>query len=158
MALIALLVLPGAAALLSSPRAACAQVLAFKSAGAPRHLAVRADDSSPFTPEELAALELASVSLAPCGAKINGLSQKPETLFANIRAPDGIPDPETGRLPNTIDRDPDEETWVAVRLAFPVLAERSDDELNEAARPIRMVKVTLDEAKQRAEDSEKARK
>jgi len=45
-----------------------------------------------------------------------------------------------------------------VRLAFPVLAERSDDELNEAVRPIRMVKVTLDDAKQMAEDSEKARK
>ena len=158
MALLAFFVLPGAAALLTSPRAACARVLAPKSAVAPRHPAVRADDSSAFTPEELAALEAASVSLGPCGSKINVLSQKPETLFANIRAPDGIPDPETGRLPNMIDRNPDEETWAAVRLAFPVLAERSDDELNQAVRPIRMVKVTLEEAKQRAEDEEKARK
>ena len=78
--------------------------------------------------------------------------------IANIRAPDGVPDPETGRLPNMIDRNPDEETWAAVRLAFPVLAERSDDELNQAVRPIRMVKVTLEEAKQRAEDEEKASK
>ena len=155
MALLALFVLPGAAALLTSPRAACARVLAPKSAVAPRHPAVRAEDSSAFTPEELAALEAASVSLGPCGSKINVLSQKPETLFANIRAPDGVPDPETGRLPNMIDRNPDEETWAAVRLAFPVLAERSDDELNEAVRPIRMVKVTLEEAKQRAEDEEK---
>ena len=155
MALLAFFVLPGAAGLLTSPRAACARVLAPKSAVAPRHPAVRADDSSAFTPEELAALEAASVSLGPCGSKINVLSQKPETLFANIRAPDGVPDPETGRLPNMIDRNPDEETWAAVRLAFPVLAERSDDELNEAVRPIRMVKVTLEEAKQRAEDEEK---
>ena len=155
MALLAVFVLPGAAALLTSPRAASPS-LALKSAAAPRHPAVRADDSSAFTPEELAALEAASVSLGPCGSKINVLSQKPETLFANIRAPDGVPDPETGRLPNMIDRNPDEETWAAVRLAFPVLAERSDDELNEAVRPIRMVKVTLDEAKQRAEDEEKA--
>ena len=159
MALLALFVLPGAAALLTSPRAACAQVLAPKSAAAPRHPAVRADDdSSAFTPEELAALEAASVSLGPCGSKINVLSRKPETLFANIRAPDGVPDPETGRLPNMIDRNPDEETWAAVRLAFPVLAERSDDELNQAVRPIRMVKVTLEEAKQRAEAEEKASK
>lgn len=158
MALLALFVLPGAAALLTSPRAASPSLALIKSTAAPRHPAVYADDSSAFTPEELAALEAASVSLAPCGAKVNALSQKPETLFANIRAPDGIPDPETGRLPNMIDRDPDEETWAAVRLAFPVLAGRSDDELNEAVRPIRMVKVTLDEAKQRAEDEEKARK
>ena len=122
MALLAVFVLHGAAALLTSPRAACAQVLAPKSAAALRHPAVRADDSSAFTPEELAALEAASVSLGPCGSKINVLSQKPETLFANIRAPDGVPDPETGRLPNMIDRNPDEETWAAVRLAFPVLA------------------------------------
>ena len=83
---------------------------------------------------------------------MNTLSQKPETLFANIRAPNGVPDPETGRMPNMIDRNPDEETWSAVRAAWPVLASRSDEELNGAVRPIRMVKVSLDEAKQRAEE------
>ena len=107
-----------------------------------------------FTAEELAALEAASVSLGPCGEKINALSQKPETLFANIRAPDGVPDPETGRAPNMIDRPVDEETWAAVRAGWPVLASRSDAELNAAVRPIRMVKVSLDDAKQRAEDEE----
>lgn len=152
--MLSLLVLP-AAALLTSPRAASPS-LAPKSCFtvAPRHPAVRADESSVFTAEELAALEAASVSLGPCGEKINGLSQKPETLFANIRAPDGIPDPESGRMPNMIDRDPDEETWTAVRAAFPVLAPRSDAELNAAVRPIRMVKVSLADAKQRAEDEE----
>ena len=153
----ALLVLP-AAALLTSPRAASRGLsLAPKSSCftvAPRHPAVRADESSVFTAEELAALEAASVSLGPCGEKINALSQKPETLFANIRAPDGVPDPETGRAPNMIDRPVDEETWAAVRAGWPVLASRSDAELNAAVRPIRMVKVSLDDAKQRAEDEE----
>ena len=152
----ALLTSPRAAALLTSPRAASPSLAPKSScfAVAPRHPAVRADESSVFTAEELAALEAASVSLGPCGEKINGLSQKPETLFANIRAPDGVPDPETGRMPNMIDRNPDEETWAAVRAAWPVLAPRSDTELNAAVRPIRMVGVSLADAKQRAEDEE----
>ena len=79
---------------------------------------------------------------------------KPETFFANIRVPNGVPDPATGRTPNMIDRNPDEETWEAVRAKWPVLASRSDDELNEAARPIRAVKVTLDEAKAKAEGAD----
>ena len=156
--MLALLVLP-AAALLTSPRAASPSLAPKSScfAVAPRHPAVRADESSVFTAEELAALEAASVSLGPCGEKINGLSQKPETLFANIRAPDGVPDLETGRMPNMIDRNPDEETWAAVRAAWPVLAPRSDAELNAAVRPIRMVKVSLADAKQRAEEEEEGK-
>ena len=143
------LLLP-AAALLTSPRAVA------RFTAAPRHPAVCADENSSvggaFTAEELEALEAASVSLEACGEKINTLSQKPETFFANIRAPNGVPDPETSRTPNMIDRDPDEGTWAAVRAAWPVLAPRSDEELNSAVRPIRMVKVSLDEAKQRAEE------
>lgn len=149
---LASLLLP-AAALLTSPRGSLCTVAPRSTVATPRHPAVRAvESSSLFSAEELTALEAASVSLEACGEKMNTLSQKPETLFANIRAPNGVPDPETGRMPNMIDRNPDEETWSAVRAAWPVLASRSDEELNGAVRPIRMVKVSLDEAKQRAEE------
>ena len=71
---------------------------------------------------------------------------KPETFFANIRSPDGVPN-EAGRVPDLMDRDPDAATWDAVRRTWNVLASRSDDELNDAVRPIRAQKVSLDEAK-----------
>ena len=60
--MLALLVLP-AAALLTSPRAASPSLAPKSScfAVAPRHPAVRADESSVFTAEELAALEAAAI-------------------------------------------------------------------------------------------------
>ena len=107
-----------------------------------------AEAGGSFTEEELAALQAASVSLEPCGDKMTPFG-KPETFFSNIRSPDGVPN-EAGRVPDLMDRDPDAATWEAVRSKWEVLASRGDDELNEAVRPIRAEKVTLDQAKELA--------
>ena len=118
----------------------------FSTAAVPRvSFSVKASEAGGFTEEELAALQAASVSLEPCGDKMNPFG-KPETFFANIRSPDGVAN-EAGRVPDLMDRNPDAATWDAVRSTWDCLASRSDDELNDAVRPIRAEKVTLDEAK-----------
>ena len=112
-----------------------------------------AEAGASFSDDELNALQAASVSLEACGDKMSPFG-KPETFFANIRSPDGVPN-EAGRVPDIMDRVPDTATWDAVRITWDVLASRSDDELNEAVRPIRAEKVTLDQAKELAGGGEK---
>ena len=134
-----------ATALRVSFSTATALRVSFSTAAAPRSSNVKAAEAAGFTEEELAALQAASVSLEACSDKMNPFG-KPETFFANIRSPDGVPN-EAGRVPDLMDRDPDAATWDAVRSTWGVLASRSDDELNDAVRPIRAQKVSLDEAK-----------
>jgi hypothetical protein len=97
-----------------------------------------------FSPEETGALQEASESLEQCGAKVNVFGN-PETFFSNIRAPEGEMPEGAKRMPDMIDRNPDAETWAAVRERWPVLSSRSDEELNAAVRPIREIRVTLAE-------------
>tara|TARA_B110001452_G_scaffold202786_1_gene172830 strand:+ start:226 stop:699 length:474 start_codon:yes stop_codon:yes gene_type:complete len=137
---LALLLVPCSAFVISVPTSGRSTATALRVS-----FSVKAAEAGGFTEEELAALQAASVSLEACSDKMNPFG-KPETFFANIRSPDGVPN-EAGRVPDLMDRDPDAATWDAVRSTWDVLASRSDDELNDAVRPIRAQKVSLDEAK-----------
>ena len=146
-ATLALLLVPCSAFVISVPTSGRSTATALRvSFSTPRvGFSVKAAEAAGFTEEELAALQAGSASLEACSDKMNPFG-KPETFFANIRSPDGVPN-EAGRVPDLMDRDPDAATWDAVRSTWDVLASRSDDELNDAVRPIRAQKVSLDEAK-----------
>lgn len=85
--------------------------------------------------EETTALTEASTSFEPCWTGkpedcprelINIYSQKPNDLFGEMRKPKEDPNPQA---------------WLAVREKWPVLKERSDDELLAALQPIKDVPV-----------------
>ena len=86
--------------------------------------------------EEVEALTAASKSLDPCWregaaedcptALKSVFTQQPIDFFAALRNPQEDPDPAV---------------WIGVRKTWPVLAERSDDDLLAALQPIKDVRV-----------------
>ena len=94
-----------------------------------------AAEAMDMSAEEISALTEASKSLEPCWTGpveecpkdlINIFSQKPMEFFGALRSPKEDPAPQV---------------WLGVRSKWPVLAERSDDDLLTALEPIKAIPV-----------------
>ena len=87
-----------------------------------------------FTSDEIAALTEASKDLGPCWR--GPITECPKALLS----PFGRPEDFYGQLRQP-SSDPVPEVWEAVRSKWPILAERTDDDLLAALQPIKDTKV-----------------